>query len=112
MRRSVWRVAATLAALVVLAGCDGEVVVPITGATVSQDGRTLTLSYNACNAEASATVEESPTKVHVYLLAYRPDKATGSECEKSTQVVLTDPLGDRELADSYTDAPIPVATEG
>ncbi|MCR6712088.1 MAG: hypothetical protein NVV57_05065 [Demequina sp.] len=112
MRGAVWKVAATLAALMVPAGCDGEVVVPITGAAVSQDGRTLTLEYNACNAEASATVKESPTKVHVYLLAYRPGEATGGECEKSTQVVLEDPLGDRELADTYSDQPIPVTTEG
>ncbi len=68
------------------------------------DGRELVLTVDSCNADVSAEVDESPSRVIVTVTA-RND--TSDDCADRIVVHLNQPLGTRQLLD-VTGARVPV----
>jgi hypothetical protein len=93
-----------LAAAVVLAGCttsSGPVTLPI--GEVSVDGDRVGIQ-DSCHAGARLAVDEGPDVIE---LTFTVDAVTGGDCFSCQIATLRAPVGDREIIDSSTGAPLP-----
>ena len=98
------RLAGVAFATVVLSACPAAGAAQIMEASVSSDGRELMLTVDSCNADLSAKVAESPSRVTV-TVTVRND--TNDDCADVIVVNLDEPLGERQLLNA-TGAVVPV----
>ncbi len=90
--------AVALAAAVLAAGCGiGWEDQPISGVSVGEDGRTLTVAWQ-CHQDSSVTAEESADEVRLQLRVY----SYQGDCADVEVVTLKEPLGDRTIIDVTT----------
>ncbi|MEA1903901.1 MAG: hypothetical protein U9N56_10270 [Actinomycetota bacterium] len=60
------------------------------------------LILNECSREVVASVEETPARVVVTVR----HRAKAGDCGSTAEIILEDPLGDRELIDAHDGHPI------
>ena len=90
--------AVALAVAVLAAGCGiGWEDQAISGVSVSEDGRTLTVAWQ-CHLDSSVTAEESADEVRLQLRVY----SYKGDCADVEVVTLQEPLGDRTIIDAST----------
>jgi hypothetical protein len=97
-------VAGVVLAAMLLASCSASGVADIMEASVGEGGRELVLTVDSCNADLSADVEESPSRVTVIV---NVRNHTSDDCADVVIVHLEEPLGERELVDA-SGAPVTV----
>jgi hypothetical protein len=74
--------------------------VPITGASLGADGRTLELEVGSCNAEHALEVDETAAdEVRITVTARGDD---GNDCMDGVRVVLEEELNGRTIVDGST----------
>ncbi|WP_380162711.1 hypothetical protein [Kineococcus sp. R86509] len=84
------------------AGCaDGEGRGPqrIEGWSVSDDDE-LILWVDTCDGDPETTLEESDAEVVITVVSTK--RSSDDDCQEPVTVVLSQPLGDREVADGKT----------
>ncbi len=74
-------------------------------ASEGRNGRTLHLGVGSCNAQLSARIEESPSRVTVTVTA---TDDTNDDCADALVIHLDEPLGERSLVDGVTGEIVPV----
>ena len=85
-------------ALISMAACTRSFEAEIMEASVGANGRALSLDVGTCNADLTATTEESRDRVTVTVTARNN---TTDDCSDLV-VHLDRPLGDRQLVDGAT----------
>jgi hypothetical protein len=104
VRHSERSLAGLACAAVVLVACS-TTRAHIMEASLGRHSRVLRLVVGSCNADLSAQIEESPSRVTVTVTARNN---TGDDCADGLVVHLDQPLGERQLLDEVTGEVVPV----
>lgn len=97
-------VAGLACAVVVLTACS-TTGAHIMEASLGRNSRVVRLTVGSCNADLSARIEESPSRMTVTVTARNN---TGDDCADGLVAHLDRPLGERQLVDGVTGAIVPV----
>jgi hypothetical protein len=108
MRRSVALVLATL----VLASCsrgERQLVEMRSPASISADGRTLTVGVESCNGGPTVELVERADTVIASVTSYVP-RGDRDDCQDIVTIELQRPLGSRALVDGSNDAAVDLSS--
>jgi len=112
LRRTTFLVAVLAGLSVTAVACStepGSAQVAITGAALRGPAQ-VGIGVDACvpPGRLKVDLDEGPTRVVVTVTALEYDPANSDSCAGGTQVELSDPLGQRDLVDGFSDSVVPV----